>query len=329
MKAQKPLLIAGISIVIILISLWYGQNNNLLPIDASVEAAKIDRLFNAMVAIATGLFILVQGALIYSVFAFRQKKGDQSDAEPVEGNVLLEIVWTAIPAVIVLWLAIYSQEIYSSVNQGGFVGNHMAHANHSTAVASAPGSAMAASMDGMAEGEAMPVSNSALDPLKVNVSGLQYAWIFNYPDTGIVSGELHLPVDRPVELDIAANDVIHAFWVPEFRLKQDAIPGQTTHLSFTPSRVGEYPVICAELCGAYHGAMKTRTIIHSADDYIAWQQSQQVAAAQNPTAIATRPMTQDDRLMAHAHQHQMPETIVSEQVHSAHMQLSMAHDPLA
>ena len=335
MKAQKTLSIAVISIFIILISLWYGQNNGLLPIDASIEATKIDRLFNAMIVIATGLFILVQGALTYSFFAFRQKNGDESDAEPVEGDVLLEIVWTAIPAVIVLWLAIYSQEIYSSVNQGGFIGNHMAHANHSTAVASASESAIAASMNGMTEGKsAVPVSDGALSPLKVNVSGLQYAWIFNYPDTGIVSGELHLPVDRPVELDISANDVIHAFWVPEFRLKQDAIPKQTTHLSFTPNRVGEYPVICAELCGAYHGAMKTRTIVHSADDYIAWQQSQQVAAAQNPTAIATRPMTHSDRLMAHAHQHHMPETIASEPIHSDPIhsnpiQLSMTHDPLA
>jgi cytochrome c oxidase subunit II len=321
MKPQKTLTIAGISIVIILISLWYGQNNGLLPVDASTEAIKIDRLFNAMIAIATGLFILVQGTLIYSLFAFRQKKADDSDAVPVEGNVLLEIVWTAIPAVIVLWLSIYSQEVYSSVNQGGFIGNHMAHANHAAVVANAPGAAIAASMDGMDSGEsAIPASNGALT---IKVSGLQYAWIFNYPDTGIVSGELHLPVNRPVKLDIEANDVIHAFWVPQFRLKQDAIPGTTTHLSFTPNRVGEYPVICAELCGAYHGAMKTRTIVHSSEDYLAWQQSQQVAAAQNPTAIATRPMTQSDRMREHVHHHHMPETIASSQI-----QLSMSHVPM-
>lgn len=321
MKPQKTLSIAGISIVIILISLWYGQNNGLLPVDASTEAIKIDRLFNAMIAIATGLFILVQGTLIYSLFAFRQKKDDESDAVPVEGNVLLEIVWTAIPAVIVLWLSIYSQEVYSSVNQGGFIGNHMAHANHAAVVAKAPGTAIAASMDGMDSGEsAIPAINEALN---IKVSGLQYAWIFNYPDTGIVSGELHLPVNRPVKLDIEANDVIHAFWVPQFRLKQDAIPGTTTHLSFTPNRVGEYPIICAELCGAYHGAMKTRTIVHSSEDYLAWQQSQQVAAAQTPTAIATRPITQSDRMREHAHHHHMPETIASSQI-----QLSMSHAPM-
>ena len=325
---KKPLSITAITLVIILVSLWYGQNNGLLPIDASSEAIKIDRLFNAMMAIATGLFILVQGSLIYSLFAFRQKKDDESDAEPIEGNVLLEIVWTAIPAVIVLWLAIYSQDIYSSVNQGGFVGNHMAHGNHSQTVAS--GAAIAAPMDGeeSTDSSVMNVESTSVAPFKVNVTGLQYAWIFNYPETGIVSGELHVPIDRPVELDISANDVIHAFWVPEFRLKQDAIPGQTTHLSFTPNRVGEYPVICAELCGAYHGGMKTWAVVHSPDDFVAWQQSQQVAAAQNPTAIATRPveMTTHDRMMAHAHHHHMPDALVADQL-PAMEQLAQVVDP--
>ena len=322
MKAKQTLVVAGISLTIVLVSLWYSQHNGLLPVDASTEAVQIDKLFNAMIAIATGLFILVQGALIYSLFAFRKKEGDESDAEPIEGNVLLEIVWTAIPAVIVLWLAIYSQEVYSSVNEGGFIGNHMAHGGHGN------GTAIAASMDD--ESSEMDHSLMVADasstkgdtsipaaveesPLKVKVTGLQYAWIFNYPETGVVSGELHLPVNRSVELDIEANDVIHAFWVPEFRLKQDAIPGQTTHLSFTPSRLGDYPVICAELCGAYHGGMKTRTIVHSTDEYQAWEQSQIVAAKENPTAIATLPKAMDDhdRLMEHAHHHHMPDSLAS------------------
>ena len=335
MKSRKTLSIVGITVFIVVVSLWYSQNNGLLPIVASSEAIKIDRLFNAMIAIATGLFVLVQGALIYSLFAFRRKEGDDTDAEPIEGNVLLEIVWTAIPAVIVLWLAIYSQEIYTSVNKGGFVGNHMAHGNHSSAIASTSGTAIAAPIESSGKAKVYPsetvaVENTEPGPFKVNVTGLQYAWIFNYPETGIVSGELHLPVNRSVELDISANDVIHAFWVPEFRVKQDAIPGQTTHLSFTPNRIGEYPVICAELCGAYHGGMKTRTIVHSEEDYMAWQQSQQVAAAQNPTAIATRPleMTSHDRMVAQAHQHHMPEMVAADLPRVAVEQLAQINDPM-
>jgi len=73
-----------------------------------------------------------------------------------------------------------------------------------------------------------------------------------YPDNGVVSSEMHVPVGREVLVNISANDVIHAFWVPEFRLKQDAIPGRQSEVRFTPKIAGEYPLICAELCGPYH-----------------------------------------------------------------------------
>jgi cytochrome c oxidase subunit 2 len=79
-----------------------------------------------------------------------------------------------------------------------------------------------------------------------------------------------VPVGQPVELRMEARDVIHAFWVPQFRLKQDVIPGQPTMLSFTPTRAGTYPLICAELCGPYHGGMRTNVVVHDADDYSAW-----------------------------------------------------------
>jgi cytochrome c oxidase subunit II len=161
-------------------------------------------------------------------------------------------------------------------------------------MASMPGSAMAA---GMPSGSSLfsnplatpPISvgdSAAEDPLVVNVQGLQYAWIMTYPETGIVSGELRLPQNRPVRLNISANDVIHAFWVPEFRLKQDAIPGQETHLSFTPNRVGTYPLICAELCGAYHGGMNTRVIVQSPEEYRAWEDSQKTVATKDPVTVA-------------------------------------------
>jgi cytochrome c oxidase subunit II len=126
--------------------------------------------------------------------------------------------------------------------------------------------------------------------LVVNVTGLQYAWIFTYPDTNVTSGELHVPTGREVKLNISANDVIHAFWVPEFRLKQDAIPGRQTELRFTPSKIGAYPVICAELCGAYHGVMKTRVLVEAPSDFNDWLQSQQVASQDDLSqAIAANP----------------------------------------
>ncbi|PZD74210.1 Cytochrome c oxidase subunit 2 [Acaryochloris thomasi RCC1774] len=267
-----------IGIAITLISLWVGQNNGLLPTAASVEAAQIDNLFNAMMAIATGLFLLVQGALLYSLFAFRKKKDDDTDAAPVHGNVPLEIVWTAIPSAIVLWLAIYSFDVYQSVNSGGFMGSdHMAHAQSKIVNVSNQ-----TQMADMGSGMSNPIDNS----LVINVKGLQYAWLFYYDGTDIVSGDLHVPSGRPVELNINAQDVIHAFWVPEFRLKQDAVPGVETHLAFTPNKPGNYPIICAELCGAYHGAMKTRVIVDTPEDYETWYSSRVVATTDSSSEVA-------------------------------------------
>jgi cytochrome c oxidase subunit 2 len=111
---------------------------------------------------------------------------------------------------------------------------------------------------------------AAAPALTVDLTAMQFAFIFQYPEAGITSGELHLPVGQPVELRMEARDVIHAFWVPQFRLKQDVIPGQPTVLSFTPTRAGTYPLICAELCGPYHGGMRTNVVVHNPDDYSAW-----------------------------------------------------------
>ncbi|NEP47140.1 MAG: cytochrome C oxidase subunit II, partial [Okeania sp. SIO2H7] len=77
-------------------------------------------------------------------------------------------------------------------------------------------------------------------------------------------------VGKDVQLNISAQDVIHSFWVPQFRLMQDAIPGKDTELRFVATKVGEYPIYCAELCGAYHGAMRTRVIVHTPEEYESW-----------------------------------------------------------
>ena len=82
--------------------------------------------------------------------------------------------------------------------------------------------------------------------------------------------ELHVPAGQPVSLRMEAKDVIHAFWVPEFRLKQDVIPGQPTVLNFTPTRPGTYPIVCAELCGPYHGGMRSSVVVEEPETYQAW-----------------------------------------------------------
>ena len=94
------------------------------------------------------------------------------------------------------------------------------------------------------------------DTLVVNVTGEQFAWSFEYPAEKVKSNRLVLPKDRPVEFRIKTKDVLHDFWVPEFRLKSDAVPGITTKIRLTPSRLGKYDVVCAELCGIGHSTMR-------------------------------------------------------------------------
>jgi cytochrome c oxidase subunit 2 len=125
-------------------------------------------------------------------------------------------------------------------------------------------------------------ANGGSPPLEINVKGIQYAWIFTYPETGVVSGELHIPVDRPVKLNLEAGDVIHALWVPQLRLKQDVIPGRTSILAFTSNLEGSYPIICAELCGAYHGGMKSMLYVQNQSDFDQWVQDNTFAESDTP-----------------------------------------------
>ncbi len=271
-------LLAGIAIT--LLSLWFGQNNNLLPLAAAENAGGFDSLFNVMFAIAMGLFLLVQGLIVIAAIKFRQRPGDDSDGPPIHGNIPLEILWTAIPAVLVLGVSVYSFDIYNRM--GGLDPmNHGGHSAHSAPTAqmmayeSSSGEAQAASQDSQYAGGigARPGGEEKPADVVVNVTGLQYAWIFNYPN-GIISGELHIPANRDVQLNLSAQDVLHAFWVPQFRLKQDAIPGRQTELRFVPTEPGTYPIVCAELCGSYHGAMRSQVIVETPEAYDSWVQSQ-------------------------------------------------------
>lgn len=285
MTTANKITIISIAIFVAIISLWYGQDNGLLPVAASPEAEAVDGIFQLMMTVATGLFLLIEGLLIYSAIRFRQKPGDDSDGPPMEGNVSLEIVWTAIPTVIVLIISIYSFEVYNAMgglNPAASKDAGPQQVAEDTSSKEGLQGLIASASNYLALGIGESPGNQAknLTSLSVSVNAIQYAFLFTYPDSGVVSGELHVPVGQPVKLNIEAGDVIHAFWVPELRLKQDAVPGRETQISFTPERVGEYPVICAELCGPYHGAMKTQLIIESPEEYENWIKEQQVAQSQ-------------------------------------------------
>ncbi|GAB1541100.1 cytochrome c oxidase subunit II [Scytonema sp. NUACC21] len=292
-------LVAGM--VITLFSIWVGQNHGLLPVQASQQAPLVDGFFNIMVSIATALFIVVEGTIVLFLVKFRRRPGDDTDGIHAEGNLPLEVFWTAIPSIIVICLGIYSVDVYQQM--GGFsAGSHSP--SH---VSQTSGSAIAATLSDPSQSELNTATPSSTTPkygfgstpkeqghpadLVVNVTGMQFAWLFDYPESGLSAGELHIPVGADVQLNISATDVIHSFWVPQFRLKQDAIPGIPTELRFVATKPGTYPIVCTELCGGYHGSMRAQVVVHnSKEEFESWLAENLVAQKpESKEVVAVKP----------------------------------------
>jgi cytochrome c oxidase subunit II len=124
-----------------------------------------------------------------------------------------------------------------------------------------------------------------VDPqaMEVRVVAFQWSWRYEYPQYGITSTELYLPLDQQVLLKMESPDVIHSFWVPEFRVKQDIVPGRVTELRITPTQIGEYKVRCAELCGVAHAYMLSPVVVVAESDFQAWVLARQAEVAESET----------------------------------------------
>ena len=267
MPIPSAILTLFLGMLLVLGGLWIGQNINLLPVDASANAPIYDELFRVLFSIGTILFVGIVGLIVFSLVRFRRRPGQLGDGLALEGNLPLEVFWTAVPAIVVLFVGLYSYDIYERM--GGMV--PLSHGNHSSEMAADQRvwGGIGSTQD------SQTATTTGVTPLPVEVTAMQFAFLFHYPEGDFISGELHVPVDRPVSLRMEAKDVIHAFWIPEFRLKQDVIPGQPTVLDFTPTRTGSYSIVCAELCGPYHGGMRSSVVVDSADDFDTWLQSNQ------------------------------------------------------
>ena len=126
--------------------------------------------------------------------------------------------------------------------------------------------------------------DSGANPLRVDVTARQFAWLFAYPEQkNLASGELVVPIHRPVELNLRANDVLHSFWIPDMGQKQDAVPGIATRLVITPTKLGEYPIVCSELCGLGHALMRANARVVSQAQFAAWVKKQQGPATGGST----------------------------------------------
>jgi cytochrome c oxidase subunit 2 len=200
-----------------------------LPEPASREAGRIDFVFWFVTGICIFVFSIVAAVIVFAVWKFRAKPDDDSDGPPIHGHTGLEIVWTAVPALLVTSIAIVSAIVLAKDDAQG------------------------------------------ADPLRVEVTAQQFFWSYRYPEFGNKESDiLRLPVDRSIVLRMTSKDVIHSFWVPEFRQKQDVVPGIHPTLHITPTKVGTYPVICTELCGLGHALMRSRVIVMKPDAFRKW-----------------------------------------------------------
>lgn len=255
MKQRIFFILIVLAIANTLISLWVGQQAyTWMPPQASAEAVLVDHLFSFLVTLGTFIFLGVTGVLVYSVLFQRAAKYDFSDGPPIEGNLTLEAVWTAIPLALVIWIGTYSYQIY---DQMGILGP-MAHA----------------SMD-----SPQAVVDAPSAPAPIEVRARQWAWEFHYPEQQVTSTELHLPLNQRANLVLSSSDVLHGFYVPAFRVKQDVVPGREIAFEFTPIREGRYRLRDSEYSGTYFAANQSYVVVEPVDDYQQWLA---FAAAQPP-----------------------------------------------
>jgi cytochrome c oxidase subunit 2 len=141
-----------------------------------------------------------------------------------------------------------------------------------------------------------------IDPqaMVVKVTAGQWFWKFEYPDLGVTSTTLNLPVNQQILLQMQSQDVIHSFWVPEFRVKQDVLPGRTTELRVTPTMMGNYKVRCAELCGTSHALMENPVTVMAGADFKTWAADQQKTATANPAERGKKWATENGCVACHS-----------------------------
>jgi cytochrome c oxidase subunit 2 len=203
------------------------------PTDASKQASNVHTVYYVLLIASVPIFVLVETVVLFSVWKFRMKPGEElKDGPPIHGNTRLEVVWTALPAMLILGLCIFS---YTKLR-----------ANEA----------------------------SKRGEMTINVTERQFAFEFSYPTTGVVSADLYMPEGQPVVFKIRSLDVIHSFFVPDFSEKIDAVPGITTVLRVTPTRLGTYPVECTELCGAGHSLMRSAVHVLTPAAFETWMKSQ-------------------------------------------------------
>jgi cytochrome c oxidase subunit II len=226
-------IVTVIGIPLALIIPWF-------PAKGSIQAGNIRTLYDVLLIATVPIFVLVETVVLFSVWKFRMRPGqEEMDGPPIHGNTRLEVVWTAVPAILIVSLCTYAYTVLRS--------------------------------DEANKADAMTVNVTARQ------FAFQFAYP-QANGKQIVSPVLYLPVNRPVVFKLRSYDVIHSFFVPSFSEKLDAVPGIVTTLRVTPSVLGTYPVECTELCGAGHSLMRSSAHVVSATTFASWLGSQKAGA---------------------------------------------------
>jgi cytochrome c oxidase subunit II len=214
---------------------------NWFPVAASEEAKPIDTLWDVLLIVSIPIFVLVETIVLYSVWKFRMRPGEElKDGPPIHGNTRLEVIWTAIPAIILVGLCSYAYAVLHDIET--------------------------------ADANEMRV--------RVVGEQFTWTFYYSNPGgKEIASPQLYLPEGKQVKFLVQSKDVLHDFWVPAFRQKIDAVPGITTSYRVKPIKTGTFPVVCAELCGLGHAVMRQSAHVLKPADYDKWFASAKAKAA--------------------------------------------------
>jgi cytochrome c oxidase subunit II len=219
-----------------------------LPQKASTFAGPIDGLFLAILIITGIAFFVVEGGLIWFIFKYRQRPGQK--AHYTHGNNRAEVIWTAIPAVTVVALGLVSNHYWVQIKGRNSV---------------------------------------PPDAYPIGVHAKQFEWQITYPgpdgqlgtaDDFTVRNQLHFPVGRPIVVHLSSEDVIHSFFVPQLRVRQDVVPGMDIRAWFQATTTGEFELACSQLCGMGHYKMRAHVFVQTQTDFDAWMKQ----ATQGETA---------------------------------------------
>ena len=248
---QKLIVTLGISFAVfidlILSKLMANWSYSWLPVQASTAAPYVDNLFAFETGIGTFIFLGCSGVIGWVLVFNRAPKYDESFGEPIEGNTKLEIVWTIFPLLLVIAIAIYSTNVNTKLSN---LGSKLKYDPQSEFV--------------------QPFEKSLkTSAAPIDVIARQWNWEFIYPE-GFSSSELHLPINKKVNFRLISKDVIHGFYIPAFRLKQDIIPGSIISYTLTPTRIGVYRLRDSMFSGAYFSQNQTNVIVESNDSYKRW-----------------------------------------------------------